>query len=169
MLHFISGDMFETPASIRVNTVNCVGVMGIGVALAFKKRYPEMYIAYLKACNACWIQPGKLHFWSAQAPGETASAETIINFPTKRHWRDKSRYQDIAAGLTALREHLQTCGAVRVTIPALGCGHGGLEWARVSEMIREELKDIDAEIYVFEPGDSIAAGERATGERAKKP
>lgn len=153
MLTFVRGDMFERPADIRVNTVNCVGVMGAGVALAFKARYPEMFRAYKKACQEGQIQPGRLDVWKTLT-------DWIINFPTKQHWRDKSRYEDIQAGLEALRDYLAKQGGVRVALPALGCGHGGLDWNRVSGMIRDCLGDLDAEIFVFEPADSIAAGHR---------
>lgn len=158
MMEFVHGDMFDVPAEIRVNAVNCVGVMGAGVALAFKTRYPEMFRDYKRACKKGDVQPGKLHIWKTLT-------EWIINFPTKRHWRDNSRYDDIAAGLQALREYLSGLGSVKVTLPALGCGHGGLEWSRVSEMIRSELNGLEAQIYVFEPGDSVAAGIRIAADR----
>jgi O-acetyl-ADP-ribose deacetylase (regulator of RNase III) len=151
MLKFVHGDMFEVPAEIRVNTVNCVGVMGAGVALAFKTRYPEMFRSYKKACEVGAVRPGALHEWKTLT-------EWVVNFPTKRHWRDKSRYDDIASGLATLRNYLKSLGPVRVALPALGCGHGGLEWTRVSEMIDETLGDLDARIFVFEPADSVAVG-----------
>ncbi|MCP3138181.1 macro domain-containing protein [Pyxidicoccus xibeiensis] len=153
MLTFVRGNLFEYPADIRVNTVNCVGVMGTGVALAAKKLYPKMFLAYKEACLAGEIQPGRLNIWKT-------GSEWIINFPTKRHWRDKSRYEDIEAGLLALKSYLKSYGQVRVAIPALGCGHGGLEWERVSSMIRHHLADLDAKLFVFEPADSVSAGEQ---------
>lgn len=154
MLKFVQGDMFDTAADIRVNTVNCVGVMGAGVALAFKKRHPDMFRAYKKACAEGRIRPGEIDVWRSLT-------DWIINFPTKRHWRNKSRYEDIDAGLKSLRRYLQEQGDVRVALPALGCGHGGLDWTRVAEMIRGHLADLEAEILVFEPGDSRAMGRRA--------
>lgn len=148
MVHFTSGDMFELPVDIRVNTVNCVGVMGAGVALAFKTRYPAMFHAYKKACDAGEIRPGTLNIWRAPA-------EWIINFPTKRHWRENSKYEDVEDGLKALRTYLDSLGrSVRVALPALGCGHGGLNWSRVSELIERHLATTDAEVFVFEPADS---------------
>jgi O-acetyl-ADP-ribose deacetylase (regulator of RNase III) len=154
MLTFVRGDMFEAQVDIRVNTVNCVGVMGAGVALAFKTRYPEMFRAYKRACDAGELKSGQLHVWKTLN-------EWIVNFPTKRHWREGSRYEDIESGLTALRDYLATQGTVRVALPALGCGHGGLDWSRVSEMIRGHLRDLDAQISVFEPSDSLTVGARA--------
>lgn len=147
MIRFTQGDMFETPADIRVNTVNCVGVMGAGVALAFKERLPEMFREYKKECSAERIRPGKLHVWRSLS-------DWVINFPTKRHWREDSRYEDIESGLVALREYLQPLGPVKLALPALGCGHGGLDWGRVSAMIRDHLEGLEAEIVVFDPADS---------------
>jgi adenine-specific DNA methylase/O-acetyl-ADP-ribose deacetylase (regulator of RNase III) len=140
--------MFDTPADIRVNTVNCVGVMGAGVALAFKQRFPEMYRDYKRECELGRVRPGELHVW------KNLSGDWIINFPTKRHWREKSRYEDIESGLVALREYLAQLGKVRVTLPALGSGHGGLDWSRVSKMIQKHLEGLEAEIIVFDPADS---------------
>jgi putative DNA methylase len=154
MLRFTTGDMFETPADIRVNTVNCVGVMGAGVALAFKNRFREMFNSYKRECDAGRLRPGELHVW------KTLTGEWIINFPTKRHWRDKSRYEDIEAGLVALRRYLAQVGNLRVTLPALGCGHGGLDWIRVSEMIRQHLDGLEANIVVFDPEDSRVIGRK---------
>jgi len=152
MLHFTSGDMFELPVDIRVNTVNCVGVMGAGVALAFKTRHPAMFRSYKKACDAGEIRPGALNIWHTLS-------EWVINFPTKRHWRENSKYEDIEDGLKALRTYLDSIGrAVRVALPALGCGHGGLDWSRVSKLIECHLATTDAEVFVFEPADSRRAG-----------
>jgi O-acetyl-ADP-ribose deacetylase (regulator of RNase III) len=159
MLVFVKGDMFADRYDIRVNTINCVGVMGSGIALAFKVRYPKMFCAYKNACQAGRIRPGRIDEWRDLT-------DWIINFPTKRHWRDKSNYEDIASGLDSLREYLQRQGLVRVALPALGCGHGGLDWQRVSAMIRERLTDLDAVVFVFEPTESLLIGEQA--ESAKK-
>src|SRR5688500_17204920 len=106
MIEFVQGDMFATPADIRVNTVNCVGVMGTGVALAFKKRYPEMFEAYQRDCANGLVRPGQLHVWRSLA------GDWIINFPTKRDWREGSHYEDIESGLHALRAYLETLGPV---------------------------------------------------------
>jgi len=106
--------MFDLPADIRINTVNCVGVMGAGVALAFKRLHPLMFAEYQRKCSTGLIRPGRLHIW--QSP----DGERIVNFPTKRHWRDNSRYEDIEAGLIALRAFLADQGPANVTLPALG-------------------------------------------------
>jgi O-acetyl-ADP-ribose deacetylase (regulator of RNase III) len=93
MLEFTTGYMIAVPADIRVNTVNCVGVMGAGVALAFNSRYPEMFKESKRECDRGTIRAGKLHVW------ENLVGDWVINFPTKRHWRGKSRYEDVGAGL----------------------------------------------------------------------
>jgi O-acetyl-ADP-ribose deacetylase (regulator of RNase III) len=158
MINFVHGDMFATPADIRVNTVNCVGVMGAGMALAFKQRYPEMFKDYKRACDEGEVRPGKLHVWRSLA------GEWVINFPTKRDWRDPSRYEYITEGLDALRAYLEPLGCVSVAIPALGCGHGGLDWNRVSDMIAQKLSTLMADLRVFAPSDSRRAGRELTEE-----
>jgi O-acetyl-ADP-ribose deacetylase (regulator of RNase III) len=155
MIEFTKGNMFARPVDARVNTVNCVGVMGAGVALAFKKRYPDMFREYQLECMANRVVPGRLHVWKGR------DGEWVINLPTKRDWQDPSRYEDIASGLEALRSYLSGQGAISVALPALGCGHGGLDWSRVSAMIKEALSGLDAHIFVYEPADSRNAGRLA--------
>lgn len=157
MLVFTKGDMFESPVDARVNTVNCVGVMGAGVALAFKTRYPEMFKEYQHECRAGRIRPGELFIW------RSLTGELIINFPTKRDWRDPSRYEDIASGLDSLRAYLQEQGPISIAMPALGCGHGGLDWRIVAPMIEQKLATVPARILVFEPADSVRAGQMPHG------
>ena len=151
MIKFASGDMFDIPADIRINTVNCVGVMGAGVALAFKERFPEMFKAYKKECENKTVRPGKPHVWSDFYLYENL---TIINFPTKDHWRNPSKYEYIESGLIWLVKFLKDYGTVKVTMPALGCGHGGLDWNKVKSLIKKYLDGLEATIYVFEPSDS---------------
>ena len=119
--------------------------MGKGLALQFKLRYPAMFASYQEACRAGGLRPGLLHIW--QSPDGTQ----VVNFPTKRHWRDPSRYEDIEAGLNALRSYLEGQGAVRVAVPPLGCGLGGLDWKRVKAMIERKLAGLPAQILLFEP------------------
>ncbi|BBO66307.1 hypothetical protein DSCA_02370 [Desulfosarcina alkanivorans] len=157
MIRYAQGDIFDTPADIRINTVNCVGVMGAGVALAFKNRYPEMFKKYAKACKAGEVRPGKPHVWEKSEFDEVV---TVVNLPTKDHWRQPSEYEYVEKGLRWLREFVEKHGEVRVALPALGCGHGGLDWLRVQKMIEAALGDLAAEIIVFEPSSSHAAGER---------
>lgn len=155
MVEFTKGDMFQATVDVRVNTVNCVGVMGAGVALAFKNRYPDMFKDYQNACRDGRVRPGAVHVW------QSLMGDWVVNFPTKRDWRDNSRYEDIQSGLVALRDYLRQQGAVSVALPALGCGHGGLDWSQVAPMIEAELGDLEARVLVFEPADSLNAGREA--------
>ena len=150
MIKFTRGDMFKIDTDIRVNTVNCVGVMGAGVALTFKNKYPSMFKDYQKECKKGNLNPGKIYIWT------DLSGECIINFPTKKHWRKPSEYEYIEAGLSDLHKYLLNKGRIRVAIPALGCDRGGLDWARVKEKIEKHLGGLDATIYVFEPMDHKA-------------
>jgi len=156
MIEFVSGDFFEFDADIMVNTVNCVGVMGAGVALAFKKRFPEMFNDYVVQCSSGIIRPGSPSVWIQK---DMISKEIeIINFPTKDHWKKPSEYHYIDDGLKWLSTYLENKSGKVVTLPALGCGHGGLDWNRVRDMISDRLENSPAHIYVFEPYDSIKAG-----------
>lgn len=161
MIHFTKGDMFDVTVDVRVNTVNCQGVMGAGVALAFRKKYPDMFHDYQKACAVGDVQPGRMHIW------KNAKHDWIINFPTKRTWREKSRYDDIASGLRALREYLAAYPGIKVALPALGCGNGGLDWKRVAPMIQESLQELEADIFVFEPADSLNLGRKVVAQSRK--
>ena len=146
MLHFIKGDLFACRADIRVNPVNCVGTMGKGLALEFKKRYPKMFDYYAKLCRTGSVYPGKLIYWVDGLTGDM-----ILNFPTKDHWRHDSRYEWIQNGLVELETFLFDRPDVSIAMPALGCGNGNLEWARVSDMIRQILGSLDNDITVIEP------------------
>jgi hypothetical protein len=143
---FCDGDMFDRPADIRINTVNCVGVMGKGIALEFKKRYPQMFAAYARACRDGEVQVGSLHVFAIDNL-------QIINFPTKQHWRDGSQYQWISDGLHALRRHLLQFPGHHVTIPALGCSNGGLLWPVVGQMTHDILAGLPLHIFSYQPHD----------------
>lgn len=157
MIEFVTGDFFDFDADIMINTVNCVGVMGAGVALAFKKRFPEMFDDYAEKCRLGIIRPGLPSVW-LQKDMISKDIE-IINFPTKNHWKKPSEYHYIDDGLEWLSKYLEDKSGKIVTLPALGCGHGGLDWGRVRSMIAEKLKNSPAHIYVFEPFDSVKAGD----------
>lgn len=151
MIKFVTGNFFDYNADIRINTVNCVGVMGAGVALLFKNKYPDMFKKYQKACQNKEVQPGKPHVWH---DNEMFSKTTIINFPTKVHWKDPSEYDYIEKGLKWLKVYLSDKGNSTLTLPALGCGHGGLDWERVKGMINNYLGESSTNILVFEPSSS---------------
>lgn len=159
MLSFVGGDFFDYDADIMVNTVNCVGVMGAGVALAFKNRYPQMFHEYVNQCKAGKIRPGKPYVWLKR---DMISKDIeIINFPTKDDWRAPSEYSYIEDGLRWLSTHLNDKEKKVVTLPALGCGHGGLEWERVKDLIRMYLSDTPADVLVFEPSSSKKADKKS--------
>lgn len=155
MLKFVKGDFFDFDADIRVNTVNCVGVMGAGVALAFKNKYPEMFKEYARQCKSKEIAIGKPSVWKE---GDMFSKGIeIINFPTKNHWRNPSEYEYIESGLIWLSEYLNNRSGLTITLPALGCGHGGLDWERVKSLIAKHLDQTPNKILIFEPESSKKA------------
>ncbi|ARU28767.1 macro domain-containing protein [Cellvibrio sp. PSBB006] len=156
MLEFVKGDFFDFDADIRVNTVNCVGVMGAGVALAFKNKYPEMFKEYVRQCKEKEIAPGKPTVWKQE--DMFSKGMEIINFPTKNHWRNPSKYEYIEEGLIWLYNYLNNKEGLTITLPALGCGHGGLDWERVKRLILKHLEKTSNNILVFEPDASKKAG-----------
>lgn len=145
MIEFVQGDLLRSRADMLVNAVNCVGVMGAGIALGFRHRYEDMSEDYRRACRAGKLYPGRLHVW------RLSGGRRIVNLPTKRHWRERSRYDDIDAGLRALRICIERFEPATVAVPVLGCGHGGLDWARVAPMIGARLGDLEARIQVHGP------------------
>lgn len=158
MLEFVKGDFFEYDADVRINTVNCVGVMGAGVALAFKHKYPDMYKDYVKQCKNGQIRPGVPSVWKT---GDMFSKDIeIVNFPTKNHWRKPSEYEYVESGLVWLSSFLRDRERLTVTLPALGCGHGGLDWDVVKSLIIKYLDATQHQILVFEPISSKAAGKK---------
>ena len=134
---FKSGDILAEDAEALVNTVNCVGVMGRGIALQFKKAFPDNFKAYKAACARDEVQPGKMFIFEV---GKLTNPRYIINFPTKRHWRGKSRIQDIELGLDALADEISSRNIHSIAIPPLGSGLGGLSWAEVRPLIEEKLR-----------------------------
>ncbi|MCK4662035.1 MAG: macro domain-containing protein [Bacteroidales bacterium] len=151
MIKFVKGDFFDYEADIRINTVNCVGVMGAGVALLFKNKFPEMFKDYSNACSKGIVETGKPHVWSEN---DMFLKSTIINFPTKNHWKNPSEYEYIEKGLIWLKNYLFDKESSTITMPALGCGHGGLDWEIVKKMIVKYLGDLENNILVFEPASS---------------
>jgi len=149
MIEFRTGDILAADAEAIVNTVNCVGIMGRGIALQFKNAFPENFKAYEAACAREEVQPGKMFVFETRT---LTNPKFIINFPTKRHWRGKSRIEDIDSGLKALAEEIRTRGIRSIAIPPLGSGLGGLNWADVRPRIFEALRGFDdLQVIVFEP------------------
>ena len=150
MTTFITGkSIFDSEAIAWVNPVNCVGVMGKGLALEFKKRFSENYKNYRKACKEGKVQPGWM--WIQRRFGKIDPAY-IINFPTKRHWKDASRLEDIEEGLKALVKVINTHRIKTIAVPPLGCGLGGLDWVDVRPLIEKAAEETpECEWEVFEP------------------
>jgi O-acetyl-ADP-ribose deacetylase (regulator of RNase III) len=155
MIDFRNGDILKTQAEALVNTVNCVGIMGRGVALQFKNAFPANFKAYEGACAADEVRPGRMFVFET---GFVSDPKYIINFPTKRHWRGKSRIEDIEAGLLDLVEVIRARGIRTIAIPPLGSGLGGLNWADVRERIEAALGALpNVDVMVFEPHTSSSS------------
>ncbi len=161
---YLTGDILESDAYALVNTVNTVGVMGKGIALQFKRRFPTNYEVYRRACEREELHTGEM--LAVEEVG-TRGPVLIVNFPTKRHWRAKSKYDYIETGLASLRQLILERAIPSIAIPPLGCGHGGLDWARVRPMIAEALDGLDVEAEIFEPNTAIAAQLRASANQVE--
>lgn len=156
MIEYKVGDILSEDAEALVNTVNCVGIMGRGIALQFKRAFPKNFKAYAARCKRNEIQPGKVFVFET---GEMIFPRFIINFPTKRHWRGKSRLEDIETGLASLAEEIRSLGIRSIAIPPLGSGLGGLNWWDVRCRMQEALSELDdVRIVIFEPGGGPADG-----------
>lgn len=183
MIEYKTGDIFAEDVEALVAPVNCVGVMGRGLALQFKREFPDNFKKYSKKCKGEEIKPGNMFVFKTSSngqlglvpetpPGNKFDSETrqisdpkyIINFPTKRNWRGKSRMEDIESGLESLVEEIRDRHIRSIAIPALGCGLGGLEWRKVRERMEAKLKPLaeaDVQIVIFEPKEDSET-ERAT-------
>lgn len=145
MIHYVRGNILDSPAEALVNPVNCVGVMGKGLALEFKKRYPENYEKYRVQCLAGLMKIGNCLM-------VREDGKIIVNFPTKDDWAQPSQYIYIAAGLIDMKRSFETepwCQSM--ALPALGCGLGGLQWKTVKRQIETHLGNLNCEIYVYPP------------------
>lgn len=136
MIELTHGNLLDAEADALVNTVNCVGVMGKGLALQFKQAFPENFRAYERACRAGEVKPGHM---LTRPTGKLTGPKYIVNFPTKRHWKGNSRIEDIDAGLEALVEEIQRLEIKSIAVPPLGCGNGGLRWEDVRPRIEAAL------------------------------
>jgi len=145
MVAVLIGNMFESKAQTLVNTVNCVGIMGKGIAQEFKKRYPEMFKDYKSRCDRGAVQLGHPYIF------KTLYDKAIINFPTKQHWRAMSRLDDIRKGLDVFVEKYKQWGIKSVAFPPLGCGNGGLEWEVVGPVIYQKLLSVDIPVEIYAP------------------
>lgn len=157
MIEYKTGDLIVEEAEALVNAVNCVGIMGRGIALQFKKAFPENFKVYANACRRKDVQPGRMFVFER---GDMFSPwpRYIVNFPTKRHWRNKSRMEDIESGLASLVAEIRKRNIRSIAIPALGSDLGGLDWNEVRTRMQEALRDLDnVKIVIFEPGSGPVA------------
>jgi O-acetyl-ADP-ribose deacetylase (regulator of RNase III) len=165
MLIYRRTSLLESSAQTLVNTVNCVGVMGKGLAHAFKEREPQMYAAYKRICDQHLLVPGKLWLWRG-------SPSWVLNFPTKQHWRQPSKLEWVEAGLDKFVSAYESQGITEISFPKLGCGNGNLEWEEVRPVMERYLGKLPIKVYIHdytrdvglpEHLESIADAVRRTG------
>ena len=145
MLKALIGDMFASRAQTLVNTVNCVGVMGKGVALEFKRRFPLMFEEYVARCERKQVRLGEAYLY------RDLGGAMVVNFPTKDHWRSPSRLSDIERGLDYFVQNVAAWDITSVAFPPLGCGNGGLEWAEVGPLMYRKLANLNIDVEVYAP------------------
>lgn len=167
MIEFGTGDLLKADVEALVNTVNTEGVMGKGIALQFKQAFPENFKAYKRACDREEVRPG--HMFVFDHGGLAGGPRYIINFPTKRHWKAKSKIEDIEAGLRDLIKVIRERRIGSIAVPPLGCGNGGLRWSEVEPLITESLGRLDdVRVVVFAPsGAPPATSMRVRTDRPK--
>lgn len=139
------GDLFESKCSTIVNTVNCVGVMGKGIALEFKKRYPEMFMDYVLKCNRGDVKPGLPYVY------QNSEGVSVLNFPTKDHWRSPSRLSYVIDGLDWFIENYERYNIESIAFPPLGCGNGGLSWSTVGPIMYQKLSKLPIQVEIYAP------------------
>jgi O-acetyl-ADP-ribose deacetylase (regulator of RNase III) len=152
MLHFINTSILDSQAQTVVNTVNTVGVMGKGLAQAYKDRYPKMFEAYKSICDRKLLDIGKLWLWRG-------GAQQVLNFPTKTHWRYPSKIEYVEAGLAKFVAQYEKQGIREISFPRLGCGNGGLDWADVRPLMEHHLKSLPIPVYIHDFDASVGAPE----------
>lgn len=144
-MKILVGDILKSKAQTLVNTVNCVGIMGKGIALEFKNRFPDMFKDYVKRCDRHEVHLGEPYVY------KTLFGPQVVNFPTKDHWKSLSRISDIRRGIDYLLKHYKQWGITSIAIPPLGCGNGQLEWKVVGPLIYQAAKEMDVSIEIYAP------------------
>jgi O-acetyl-ADP-ribose deacetylase (regulator of RNase III)/uncharacterized protein YwgA len=144
-MRILIGDLLKSEAQTLINTVNCVGIMGKGIALEFKERFPDMFKDYVERCERKEVKPGVPYLFKTLFPPQ------IVNFPTKDHWKSVSRVADIGRGLQDLLDHYKEWGITSLAIPPLGCGNGQLEWRIVGPLIYRYLRQMDIPVEMYAP------------------
>ena len=158
MILYVQGDLFQSPAQVLVNTVNTVGVMGKGVALQFKRHFPEMYGKYRELCEKGDFNVGSL--WLYKSPNKW-----VLNFPTKRHWRQPSRLEDVESGLRKFVETYSSMGIHSIAFPPLGCGNGQLDFSsQVQPLMEKYLQPLPIEVFVYPERDNVFVEHLQPGE-----
>jgi O-acetyl-ADP-ribose deacetylase (regulator of RNase III) len=166
MIELTRGNLLTADTEALVNTVNCVGFMGKGIALQFKKAYPDNFTAYRTACNAKEVLPGRMFVFET---GLMVNPKYIINFPTKRHWRGKARIGDVQTGLDALIQEVRLRNVASLAIPPLGCGLGGLDWDVVRPMIEDAFGSLPGvQVLLYGPGGAPPAKSMPIGTKRPK-
>lgn len=161
MLAIVHGDLLKAKTEAIINTVNCVGVMGKGIALQFKQAFPANYEAYRRACDAGEVKLGKMFVFDT---GSMIWPRYIINFPTKGHWKAKSRLSDIKEGLEDLKRIILELDIQSIAVPPLGCGNGGLAWNEVEPVIRSALDQLSGvDVQLFSPSGAPKFDEMRVG------
>ena len=151
MITYMTSDLFQSPAQVLVNAVNTVGVMGKGIALEFKKRYPEMFREYQTLCKTGQLDMGQI--WLYKSP-----QKWILNFPTKRDWRDPSRLEYVEIGLKRFVEIYEQQGITSISFPRLGCGLGGLDWENeVRPLMEHYLNPLPIDVKIHVPEDIVSS------------
>ncbi len=151
MITVVKGDLFRSKAQTLVNTVNCVGVMGKGIALGFKKRFPDMFADYVQRCDAGAVKLGEPYIYRSLLP------PWVLNFPTKDHWRSVARLSDITSGLDHVAAHYKDWGIESLAVPPLGCGEGQLDWRVVGPTLYRRLAELDVDVELYAPHDAPEA------------
>lgn len=143
-----SGDLFDASAEALINPVNTEGAMGAGLALTFRARYPAMFREYAEVCQRRMLEVGTLHWWHTGEP----QPRFVVNFPTKKRWREPSQLIWIDAGLQTLRAQVEARSIESLAMPALGCGLGGLPWDKVRAKIHQRLRSlVDVDVFLYPP------------------
>ncbi len=149
MIENAHGNLLEAEAEALVNTVNCAGYMGKGIALQFKQAFPENFRAYQKLCFEHAFHPGQMFVFQT---GFLKNPKYVINFPTKRHWKGNAKIEDIKSGLVALRREVERLGIKSIAVPPLGCGLGGLDWNQVRPLIEDAFANLpDVHVLLYGP------------------
>lgn len=152
MFSYVTGDLLQSNAEALVNTVNCEGYMGKGIAYQFKLQFPDTNADYVKACRSGVLRPGQLHYFREHG-------KIVINFPTKDKWRERSKIEYIENGLDSLIDLIYDLGIKSIAIPPLGSGNGGLKWDDVKEVISSKLENISSsiDIFIYEPSKNYSS------------